>query len=92
MSTSFRVETGYARGVYALGVAGELDQATGEQVATLLDRVNADGTWVLPNIPANTGRVNRVLHSVGIIGDAVPDGANARGVRFLFCGQWMATR
>jgi putative ABC transport system ATP-binding protein len=42
---------------------GELDQATGEQVATLLDRVNADGTAlvIVTHDPALAGRARRVL-------------------------------
>ena len=42
---------------------GELDQATGEQVATLLDRVNADGTTlvIVTHDPDLAGRSRRVL-------------------------------
>jgi ABC-type lipoprotein export system ATPase subunit len=42
---------------------GELDQATGEQVALLLDRVNADGTAVVvvTHDPALASRARRVL-------------------------------
>jgi putative ABC transport system ATP-binding protein len=42
---------------------GELDQATGEQVATLLDRVNADGTAlvIVTHDPTLAGRARRVL-------------------------------
>jgi len=42
---------------------GELDQATGEQVASLLDRVNADGTAlvVVTHDPALASRARRVL-------------------------------
>jgi putative ABC transport system ATP-binding protein len=42
---------------------GELDQATGEQVATLLDRVNGDGTAlvIVTHDPALAGRARRVL-------------------------------
>lgn len=42
---------------------GELDQATGEQVAQLLDRVNADGTAlvIVTHDPALAGRARRVL-------------------------------
>ncbi|MBI2187715.1 MAG: ABC transporter ATP-binding protein [Acidobacteria bacterium] len=42
---------------------GELDQATGEQVAALLDRVNADGTAlvIVTHDPALAGRAGRVL-------------------------------
>jgi len=42
---------------------GELDQATGEQVALLLDRVNADGTAlvIVTHDPDLAGRARRVL-------------------------------
>ena len=42
---------------------GELDQATGEQIAALLDRVNADGTSlvIVTHDPALAGRARRVL-------------------------------
>jgi putative ABC transport system ATP-binding protein len=42
---------------------GELDQATGEQVAALLDRVNADGTAlvIVTHDPALAGRARRML-------------------------------
>jgi putative ABC transport system ATP-binding protein len=42
---------------------GELDQATGEQVALLLDRVNADGTAlvIVTHDPELAGRARRVL-------------------------------
>jgi putative ABC transport system ATP-binding protein len=42
---------------------GELDQATGEQVVSLLDRVNADGTAlvIVTHDPALAGRARRVL-------------------------------
>jgi putative ABC transport system ATP-binding protein len=42
---------------------GELDQATGEQVALLLDRVNADGTAlvIVTHDPALASRARRVL-------------------------------
>ena len=42
---------------------GELDQATGEQIALLLDRVNADGTAlvVVTHDPAFARRARRVL-------------------------------
>jgi len=42
---------------------GELDQATGEQVASLLDRVNADGTAlvVVTHDPAMASRARRIL-------------------------------
>jgi putative ABC transport system ATP-binding protein len=42
---------------------GELDQATGEHVATLLDRVNADGTAlvIVTHDPDLAGRARRVL-------------------------------
>ena len=42
---------------------GELDQATGEQVALLLDRVNADGTAlvIVTHDPDLAGRSRRVL-------------------------------
>ena len=42
---------------------GELDQATGEQIAALLDRVNADGTAlvIVTHDPALAGRARRVL-------------------------------
>ena len=42
---------------------GELDQATGEQVAALLDRVNADGTAlvIVTHDPTLAGRARRVL-------------------------------
>ena len=42
---------------------GELDQATGEQVASLLDRVNADGTAlvIVTHDPELAGRARRVL-------------------------------
>jgi putative ABC transport system ATP-binding protein len=42
---------------------GELDRATGEHVASLLDRVNADGTAlvVVTHDPALAGRARRVL-------------------------------
>jgi putative ABC transport system ATP-binding protein len=42
---------------------GELDQATSEQVAALLDRVNADGTAlvIVTHDPALAGRARRVL-------------------------------
>ena len=42
---------------------GELDQATGEQIAALLDRVNADGTAlvIVTHDPALAARARRVL-------------------------------
>ena len=42
---------------------GELDQSTGQQIATLLDRVNADGTAlvIVTHDPALAGRARRVL-------------------------------
>jgi putative ABC transport system ATP-binding protein len=42
---------------------GELDQATGEHVASLLDRVNADGTAlvIVTHDPALANRARRVL-------------------------------
>lgn len=42
---------------------GELDQATGDQVAALLDRVNADGTAlvIVTHDPVLAGRARRVL-------------------------------
>jgi putative ABC transport system ATP-binding protein len=42
---------------------GELDQTTGEHVASLLDRVNADGTAlvIVTHDPALAGRARRVL-------------------------------
>lgn len=42
---------------------GELDQTTGDQIATLLDRVNADGTAlvIVTHDPALAGRARRVL-------------------------------
>jgi putative ABC transport system ATP-binding protein len=42
---------------------GELDQATGEHVASLLDRVNADGTAlvIVTHDPDLAGRAHRVL-------------------------------
>ena len=42
---------------------GELDQTTGEQVAALLDRVNADGTAlvIVTHDPALAGRARRIL-------------------------------
>jgi putative ABC transport system ATP-binding protein len=42
---------------------GELDASTGEQVAMLLDRVNADGTAlvIVTHDPALAGRARRVL-------------------------------
>jgi len=42
---------------------GELDRATGEHVASLLDRVNADGTAlvIVTHDPALAGRARRVL-------------------------------
>ena len=42
---------------------GELDQATGEHIATLLDRVNADGTAlvIVTHDPSLAGRARRVL-------------------------------
>ena len=42
---------------------GELDQTTGEQVASLLDRVNADGTAlvVVTHDPAMASRARRIL-------------------------------
>jgi putative ABC transport system ATP-binding protein len=42
---------------------GELDQHTGEQIATLLDRVNADGTAlvIVTHDPALANRCRRVL-------------------------------
>jgi putative ABC transport system ATP-binding protein len=42
---------------------GELDQATGEQVAALLDRVNADGTAlvIVTHDPDLAGRARRVM-------------------------------
>ena len=42
---------------------GELDQATGEQIASLLDRVNADGTAlvIVTHDPALASRARRVL-------------------------------
>lgn len=43
---------------------GELDSATGDQIAGLLDRVNADGTAVavVTHDPALADRARRVLH------------------------------
>lgn len=43
---------------------GELDQATGEQIAMLLDRVNADGTAlvVVTHDPAFARRARRILN------------------------------
>ena len=43
---------------------GELDRATGEQIAALLDRVNADGTAlvIVTHDPALAERCTRVLH------------------------------
>jgi putative ABC transport system ATP-binding protein len=42
---------------------GELDQSTGEQIASLLDRVNADGTAlvIVTHDPTLAGRARRVL-------------------------------
>jgi putative ABC transport system ATP-binding protein len=42
---------------------GELDQATGEQVAALLDRVNADGTAlvIVTHDPELASRARRIL-------------------------------
>ena len=42
---------------------GELDQSTGEQIATLLDRVNADGTAlvIVTHDQTLAGRARRVL-------------------------------
>jgi putative ABC transport system ATP-binding protein len=42
---------------------GELDRATGEQIAALLDRVNTDGTAlvIVTHDPALAGRARRVL-------------------------------
>jgi putative ABC transport system ATP-binding protein len=42
---------------------GELDRATGEHVATLLDRVNADGTAlvIVTHDPSLAGRARRIL-------------------------------
>ena len=42
---------------------GELDRATGEHIASLLDRVNADGTAlvIVTHDPALAGRARRVL-------------------------------
>ncbi len=42
---------------------GELDEATGEQVAALLDRVNADGTAlvIVTHDPAVASRARRIL-------------------------------
>ena len=42
---------------------GELDEATGEQIASLLDRVNADGTAlvIVTHDPALADRAARVL-------------------------------
>jgi predicted ABC-type transport system involved in lysophospholipase L1 biosynthesis ATPase subunit len=42
---------------------GELDAATGEQIAALLDRVNADGTAlvIVTHDPALAARARRVL-------------------------------
>ena len=42
---------------------GELDRATGEQIAALLDRVNADGTAlvIVTHDPALAERSTRVL-------------------------------
>ena len=42
---------------------GELDQTTGEQIASLLDRVNADGTAlvIVTHDPGLAGRCRRVL-------------------------------
>ncbi len=42
---------------------GELDRATGEQIAALLDRVNADGTAlvIVTHDPALAERARRVL-------------------------------
>ena len=42
---------------------GELDQATGEQIASLLDRVNADGTAlvIVTHDPALASRARRIL-------------------------------
>jgi putative ABC transport system ATP-binding protein len=42
---------------------GELDESTGEQIAALLDRVNADGTAlvIVTHDPALAGRARRVI-------------------------------
>ena len=42
---------------------GELDVATGEQIASLLDRVNADGTAlvIVTHDPVLAGRARRLL-------------------------------
>ena len=42
---------------------GELDRATGEQIAALLDRVNADGTAlvIVTHDPALADRSRRIL-------------------------------
>ena len=42
---------------------GELDQATGEQIVALLDRLHADGTAVVvvTHDPAVAGRAHRLL-------------------------------
>ena len=42
---------------------GELDQSTGEQIASLLDRVNADGTAlvIVTHDPGLAGRAHRIL-------------------------------
>ena len=46
---------------------GELDEETGEQIADLLDRVNADGTAivVVTHNPALAGRATRQLQMKG---------------------------
>jgi putative ABC transport system ATP-binding protein len=50
--------------VLAAEPTGELDEATGEQVAALLDRVNADGTAlvVVTHNPLLASRADRQLH------------------------------
>ena len=42
---------------------GELDSATGEQISSLLDRVNADGTAliIVTHDPDLAGRAHRIL-------------------------------
>ena len=43
--------------------AAQLNQYCTVSVLNRTVRVNADGTWVLPNVPANTGRVKARLKS-----------------------------
>ena len=61
---------------------GELDEATGAQIASLLDRVNADGTAlvIVTHDPALAGRARRVIRMRdGRIVNAQPPTPNFQG-------------